>query len=138
MLKNMPKYRINPNPCETCPYRKDTPSGIWAAEEYRKLPQYDIQFAMPGTFLCHNGAPKPEDNRTLCRGWVEVHDQNLNVRLACAQTEWTEESLKPTKVPLYKSGEEAARAGMRRIKNPSVAARLKVIKLKRRSTFKTG
>lgn len=24
-------------PCETCPYRRDVPSGVWSADEYRKL-----------------------------------------------------------------------------------------------------
>ncbi|MGH3734203.1 MAG: DUF6283 family protein [Micromonosporaceae bacterium] len=32
-----------PHPCETCPYRKDAPSGVWAAEEYERLRSYDAQ-----------------------------------------------------------------------------------------------
>jgi hypothetical protein len=28
-------------PCASCPYRKDVPSGIWAAHEYTKLLAYD-------------------------------------------------------------------------------------------------
>jgi hypothetical protein len=28
-------------PCPSCPYRKDVPSGVWAPEEYDKLPAYD-------------------------------------------------------------------------------------------------
>jgi hypothetical protein len=31
-----------PKPCESCPYRKDVPSGVWSEGEYRKLPQYDL------------------------------------------------------------------------------------------------
>lgn len=25
-------------PCDTCPYRQDAPSGLWSASEYAKLP----------------------------------------------------------------------------------------------------
>lgn len=44
-----------PQPCASCPYRRDVPSGIWAAEEYAKLPAYDADtpFQPPHLFLCH-------------------------------------------------------------------------------------
>jgi hypothetical protein len=43
-------------PCSSCPYRIDTPPGVWASEEYEKLPQYsptDGQVPALGIFLCH-------------------------------------------------------------------------------------
>jgi hypothetical protein len=43
------------NPCGSCPYRRDVPSGVWDAAEYEKLPRYDGPMAdQPARlFLCH-------------------------------------------------------------------------------------
>jgi hypothetical protein len=109
-----------PNPCNSCPYRRDTPSGIWAKEEYDKLPAWDEQWGGGGVFLCHN-APD-----SLCRGWLEVHHRNIGVRLASCGVKWTAENSEPTKVPLYASGAEARKAGIRGIKNPSKKAIRKI------------
>ncbi len=32
---------VHPRPCSACPYRQDCPSGVWAADEYQKLIEYD-------------------------------------------------------------------------------------------------
>lgn len=44
-----------PRPCDSDPYRKDVPSGIWDASEYAKLARYDGPTANQpaGLFLCH-------------------------------------------------------------------------------------
>ena len=44
-----------PRPCDSCPYRQDVPSGIWAASEYAKLPAYDAPTCAQSArlFLCH-------------------------------------------------------------------------------------
>lgn len=115
-----------PNPCDSCPYRKDTPAGVWAASEYRKLPAWDDPTQMDaGTFLCHNG------NRELaCRGWLEVHHENLGVRLALMTGRIDlGNHTKPTTVPLYKSGAEACRAGLKGVKRPSRKAQAVITKL---------
>ena len=57
-------------PCGSCPYRRDVPSGVWHASEYRKLPAYDndTMGQPPHLFLCHQ-----QDGR-VCAGWAGCHD----------------------------------------------------------------
>ena len=68
------------NPCPTCPYRRDVPSGIWDESEYAKLELYDepTDRRLPQTalFLCHTTPESP------CRGWLTVHRESVAVRLA--------------------------------------------------------
>ena len=98
------------SPCKSCPYRKDVPSGVWAKEEYDKLPLYDgsiIEQAMKGgiaRFDCH------QRDGHLCAGWVGVHGPNsLSLRLL-----YLNNRLDPSvfdyesPVPLFASGAEAA------------------------------
>ena len=33
----MNKQEVRSQPCSSCPYRKDVPSGVWAHHEYEKL-----------------------------------------------------------------------------------------------------
>lgn len=127
--------RIHPpakNPCGSCPYRCDVPSGVWAAEEYEKLPLYDLptQEQPMAAFACHQ-----QDGRA-CAGWVATHDmaQSLSIRMglsfgtidpadADAFIEYT------TPTPLFASGAEAAEHGMRDIKDPGEKAKRVVTKL---------
>lgn len=126
-------FEILPNPCDTCPYRKDTPPGIWDKQEYDKLPQWDDPMAVIGTFGCHNGKGK-----TVCRGWFEVHKDNLSVRIVENRIKWNEKNRYPTKVPLYRSGAEARRAGLKGIKHPPPRAMIAIHKIKeRRATRKS-
>lgn len=114
-----------PRPCASCPYRQDVPSGIWAAEEYAKLPAYDNDtWAQPqGLFLCHQtGSDDP--GARLCAGWVGCHGgQLLALRLAV-----TSGRVDPTvfeyrtAAPLFASGAAAAAHGMADVESPSVAA----------------
>lgn len=130
------KLHVNPNPCDTCPYRKDTPSGIWCRDEYEKLPKWDNPHAFAGIFHCHQQTP---ERQTVCRGWMEVHDENLQVRLAIAiHIEFNEHNSKPTPVPLYETGAAAMKAGIRGIRRPSRKAKEKVLKLLRKKKFKIG
>lgn len=39
------KLTLRDNPCHSCPYRRDVPSGVWATEEYDKLLPYDADTA---------------------------------------------------------------------------------------------
>lgn len=113
------------NPCGSCPYRKDVPSGVWAAEEYDKLPAYDNETASqpPNVFFCHQ-----QDGR-LCAGWVAVHDMDhsLGFRIACAIGVIPREDQEAvldytTTTPLFASGEEAAEHGKAEIDAPSERA----------------
>lgn len=134
------------NPCGSCPYRQDVPSGIWAAEEYQKLPQFDadMPYQPTGLFLCHQHDQGSENSR-LCAGWVGCHGDDLlalriayatgsmSVRELIATTSYT------TSVPLFKSGAEAAAHGMRDIEAPTDAAVRASAKIsKRRTDLRAG
>jgi len=121
------------NPCGSCPYRKDVPSGVWDESEYVKLVEYDEpkMFEQPSAlFMCH------QDNGCLCAGWVGTHDMEnqLSVRLAAfvipevmmAAINYT------TAVPLFASGKEAADHGMRDFTHPSPKAISVVKKLEKK------
>jgi hypothetical protein len=113
-------------PCGTCPYRRDVPSGIWAAEEYAKLPAYDGDVPEQaaagafGLFMCH------QRDGNLCAGWVGCHDMenNLAVRMHTGEVDpAVYDYVSP--VPLFASGAEAAEHGQRDILHPGPLARRK-------------
>lgn len=119
-----------PNPCGSCPYRRDVPSGVWEASEYEKLPAYDEEtHAQPtGVFLCH------QQDGKACAGWVGCHDMqhSLGLRLASGMglIEDPDAFLDyETRVPLFDSGMEAAEHGLAGIENPDLEARRVIDKL---------
>lgn len=113
------------SPCGSCPYRRDVASGIWASEEYGKLPRYDRETAQQpvGLFLCHQ-----QDGR-VCAGWAGCHDMSQSLALRVAALS---EDLDPavvdavldyqTRVPLWASGQEAATHGLAGIAAPDTKA----------------
>lgn len=120
-------------PCGSCPYRRDVPSGVWAAEEYEKLPPYDRETGEqpPAVFHCHR-----QDGR-VCAGWAGCHDmeESLGARLA-ASMGWIEGDALlgyETSTPLWDSGAEAAEHGLREIGSPSPEAQRVIGKLTRQS-----
>jgi hypothetical protein len=120
-----------PRPCTTCPYRRDTPAGIWHPDEYHKLVAYDDEPGPFETFHCHqeNATGVP----TVCRGWLSVHPDSVAVRLAIARGALTvEQRDAPPMVDLYISGTEARDAGLAGVENPSTAARVAIRRLTRK------
>lgn len=124
-----------PRPCETCPYRRDVPSGVWDVEEYEKLPDFDgpTWSQPPSVFICHSQLDR------LCAGWVAVHDmtENLGVRIAAATGTLSRETIDAlpdyeTAVPVFGSGLEAAQHGLRDVEAPSWEAVVATGKLQRR------
>lgn len=119
--------RPAPNPCGSCPYRRDVPSGVWAAHEYEKLKGYDAEtpYQPPGIFQCHQSSGPDSDQARLCAGWVGCHGNGLlALRLAASFGAMDPEELiatleYETKVPLFNSGAEAAEHGERDIECPS-------------------
>lgn len=115
-----------PRPCESCPYRKDVPSGVWSASEYRKLLDYDLethhQPMMP--FQCHQNGADSEKSQ-LCAGWVACHGERLMaLRLGVAMERIDASVMEyETDVPVFLSGADAASHGMRDIMNPGPEAR---------------
>ncbi|MGW2882536.1 DUF6283 family protein [Streptomyces sp. NPDC001233] len=124
----MPQLRPPaPRPCESCPYRLDIPSGVWAYEEYEKLRQYDAPTANQPTalFQCHQN-DAASDARRICAGWAGCHDgaHLLSLRLAvldrriqASTYQAAVEYVSP--VPLFASGGEAATHGQTDADRPS-------------------
>ena len=111
------------SPCAACPYRRDAPSGLWAADEYDKLPLYDGatgEQAMRGAFApfyCHHNTGE------LCAGWVGCHDMGecLAVRMQADRLDVDAVLDYVSPVPLFGSGAEAAEHGKREIDCPGPA-----------------
>ena len=124
-------------PCKSCPYRRDVPSGVWHADEYDKLPDYDEGGrAAPGldriigrmkVFFCHR-----QDDR-MCAGWVGCHgaENLIALRMAISMGHevhddvWTYRS----PVPLWPSGHAAAEHGRKRIERPPKDAKAMIKRL---------
>lgn len=125
---------IPPRPCTSCPYRRDTPAGVWAAEEYEKLLSYaDPNNPTLGVFLCHHSDLNQPGRQAVCRGWLAVEPDCIAVRLAVVRGQIPPDApWEPVDVPLYESGAEAAAAGMAGVSNPSEAARNVTRRLSRR------
>lgn len=120
------------NPCGSCPYRRDTPPGVWHPEEYAKLPEFDKPTGdqPPAVFLCH------QQNQRICGGWAATHDmtESLGLRLACSlgaidDAEYDKTVDYSTTIPLYGSGQEAHDAGMSGVPTPSDKAKKTIDKL---------
>lgn len=124
--------RVLQEPCRSCPYRRDTPPGIWAASEYAKL----LRFSPGGQeipeialFLCHRS---PYAGQSVCRGWLTVEADSVAVRLALIVGRVTPAQVAaPVKAPLYATGKEAARAGRRGVAAPCLRARATIERLER-------
>ena len=123
------------NPCGSCPYRQDVPSGVWAKEEYDKLPAYDNDTGEQpfAAFYCHQ-----QDGR-LCAGWVGCHDMrnNLGLRMAASMGHLSIEEYDAalsykTDVPLWPSGAAAAAHGKAEIAHPSERAERVIEKVSRK------
>jgi hypothetical protein len=112
--------KVAAEPCSTCPYRKDTPPGIWHQSEYEKLRAFDTNESI-AAFLCHQSTATGEP--TACRGWLTVHRESVSVRLAMMHGKVTREQVyASTKTPMYATGEKAADAGCSGLKRPSADA----------------
>jgi hypothetical protein len=130
--------QVNPEPCFSCPYRKDVPSGVWHTEEYEKLRKYDEPpiGEMPALeiFLCHQ--TKVAGQEIVCKGWCMVHIDSIAVRLAQLQGQLFPEAFTPTKAELHASGNAAADFGEKDIKRPKANAVKVSEKLRRTGKFK--
>lgn len=129
-----------PKPCASCPYRQDAPSGLWAAEEYDKLPRYDadMPFQPVEVFACHQTDRNTPGTR-LCAGWVAAHgpENLLSLRIAASSGHIPAEDMPAvwdytTSVPVFATGAEAAAHGIRDIDAPGVDAERAISKIIRR------
>lgn len=111
--------KVRSESCQCCPYRKDVPSGVWAANEYDKLAEYDKPTGEQpvGAFACH---ATPE---VICHGWAVVHSrQDYAHTLLAFRMFPPEGDIPPEGAPLFSSGTEAAEHGKRDIEHPSKEA----------------
>lgn len=116
---------VRPQPCPACPYKKCVASGVWAAEEYEKLVEYDAPTSSqpPIPFMCHDSDRSVLD--TLCAGWFHCHNSRgrefelLAVRLAEAFGKLDPSTIEDPEPELFASGVEAALHGVREIAAPS-------------------
>jgi Family of unknown function (DUF6283) len=135
----MSKHGPAKAPCRSCPYRRDVPSGVWAKEEYEKLPGYDgttgqqLEAGAMGAFFCH------QQTGRLCAGWVGCHDMNesLGLRLASMHGSISERDVDAafdyvSPVPLFDSGAEAAAHGLAQLEEPGEQARRTIDRLERK------
>ena len=117
---------ILPGPCIACPYRKDVASGVWAAEEYDKLIEFDAPTAEQplAVFACH-AAPE-----NLCHGWAVCHSNRGNeYQLLSLRMRGRGLKIPEAAVPLFASGTEAAVHGKKAIKRPGKKAKVTMDKL---------
>lgn len=126
-------------PCDSCPYRRDVPAGIWASEEYAKLRRYDAEtpHQPTGLFQCHQ-ADADSAVRRVCAGWAGCHESEglLALRLAvldasidAATYQAVVEYVSP--VPLFPTGSDAAAHGEVGIDAPAEDARRLINKITR-------
>lgn len=114
-------------PCSSCPYRCDHPSGTWAAEEYEKLTMYaePPEGGLPealGIFLCHHSRLGFREE-TACKGWAWVEADSIAMRLAFAHGHLDPDAVaEPSSEPLFETGQRAAENGLRDIEHPGRAA----------------
>lgn len=111
--------KIRGEPCSACPYRRDVPSGLWAAEEYLKLVDYEGEtWEQPAmAFRCH------ATSDFLCHGWAVVGGYDLlGLRVDALVSKDTVE-IPEARFPLFSSHHEAAMHGLRQIQRPSRAAK---------------
>jgi Family of unknown function (DUF6283) len=116
---------VRQHACSACPYRRDVPSGIWVAEEYSKLTEYDAPTSEQpfGPFMCH------AKTESYCHGWAVVHSNRgreyelIALRFAGCPT------IPEPSVPLFDSGTEAANHGMADIGKPSEEAECAMTRL---------
>ncbi|MGW7786078.1 DUF6283 family protein [Streptomyces tricolor] len=128
-----------PRPCESCPYRRDVPAGIWASEEYEKLRRYDADTPYQPTrvFQCHQ-ADADSDVRRVCAGWAGCHegDDLLALRLAVLNGSMDTTTYRAvveyeSSVPLFPSGSAAASHGQAGTAAPTEDARRLIDKISR-------
>jgi hypothetical protein len=126
------KYTCAKAPCKTCPYRRDVPSGLWAREEYEKLPGYDgepfqqLEKGALGRFDCH------QRDGNMCAGWIATHGAENLLALRLARNIAPEVIGYKSPVPVFGSGAEAAAHGMRDIEKPGADARRAIQRLSRK------
>lgn len=85
-------------PCEECPWRRDSPAGQFPPERYEALastagrPGHEAGFTAP-IFACHQSTANRDQ---ACAGWLaQVGGQHLGIRMAVVTGRLSGEALSP-------------------------------------------
>lgn len=125
------------NPCASCPFRKNVPSGIWDETEYQKLATYDGEMheqSATASFMCH------QEDGCVCSGWLAYRNPEdmLAVRLGLILGELDKSCLDyTTDVPLFETGAAAAEHGMKQYTAPGQDAARAISKITRKRNITT-
>ena len=116
------------HPCGSCPYRRDVPSGVWAADEYDKLLSYDGETWQQSikVFMCH------QRDGNLCAGWLACHDPRELLALRISRNIDPSVYAYKTTTPVFASGAEARAHGLRGLARPGAKAKKLIGKLERK------
>lgn len=57
-------------PCQSCPYRKDTPTMLWHRSEFENLLRQDANELGGHVFGCHKFRKQPSEEHRYCVGWL--------------------------------------------------------------------
>lgn len=101
------RHIVRREPCQECPWRKDSPIGAFPVEAYRHSAGTCADMATT-TFACHmSGAEKP----ATCAGFLLSEDaqHNMLVRLAMMRGDFKMGDISPT-VPTYRRYRDMATA----------------------------
>lgn len=126
-------------PCNSCPYRRDVPSGVCDVQDYEKLRAYDLDIGEqpPEMFQCHRADAESHLGR-ICAGWVGCHGRELlALRLGLLRGRISEATFKAavayrSPIPLFESGAEAADHGQADIRYPTLIVFRAIAKITRR------
>lgn len=128
-------------PCDACPYRRDTPPGIWAREEYERLLVNDSDPMRGATYGCHLNTARPADDAQPCAGWLADQKRrgtpSIQLRMVLITTPDAMalyEKIDDAAPNLYGSIAEMVAANVgRRFPNQVAKARRLIAKLERRA-----
>lgn len=117
---------VRSKPCQSCPYRVDVPSGVWAHEEYEKLRDYDEPTGNQplAFFACH---ATPEH---LCNGWAVVHTSRGHRFDLLALRLLSGPEIPVSDIELWPSGNIAADHGQADIEDPTPEAKAAMARLR--------
>lgn len=118
---------VRSKPCLACPYRCDVPSGVWAANEYDKLRDYDKPTGeQPFAFFACHATPDH-----LCNGWAVVHTSRGNeydlLALRLLSSGYPE--IPVSDIEFFVSGNAAADHGQADIEDPTPEAQAAAARL---------
>jgi len=106
-------------PCKGCPFRRDTPVGIWDWSHYVELQEQDADELNGSLFACHKYRLLPTAERRPCAGWLldqrRRHLPSIRLRIALISKPAARALLEEVRdggCPLYDSVDEMCEANV--------------------------